>query len=246
MMPRAFSQRRQAYLAESPRERKCMQESNRPKFPVGSVVRVRNRTEVGIPDRPFGGWVGRVIKVQQEDICTTCLVRWSQETLDAISLLFSHRCEGDGLGFKETWLDEDDMEHDDGKRMPVELPTGTPCLGDDWDARIRSVFGLFSGDPLPRASRDALLAYYEHFAERLSFPFDGTFRQGVEPFSGPRCVTIVRPLQKACVNDADGILCRSVDDKGAWGVPLAEVRVAPNSANSQLIIDYCYWMWNYR
>jgi hypothetical protein len=31
--------------------------------------------------------------------------------------------------------------------------------------------------------------------------------------------------------------------RGAWGMPLAEVRVAPNSANSQLIADYCYWLW---
>ena len=108
------------------------------------------------------------------------------------------------------------------------------------------MFGLFSGDPLPRACRAALLTYYEHFAARLSFPFDGHFQQSAEPLSGPRCVAVVRLLQKACVNDLDGILCRAVGDKGARGVPLAEVRIAPNSANSQLIADYCYWLRNYR
>ena len=217
-----------------------------PKFPVGSIVRVRrSRTDVDCPDTPFGGWVGRVIEVQ-EDVCTTCLVRWNQETLAAISPFFGHRCKAGGMGFRETWLDEDDMEHDDGNPMPVEQPTGTPRWGDDREARIRSVFGLFSGDPLPRACRDALLTYYEHFAARLSFPFDGDFQQGAEPLSGPRCVTVVRLLQKAGVNESDGILCRAVDDKGARGVPLAEVRVAPNSANSQLIADYCYWLRNYR
>ena len=154
--------------------------------------------------------------------------------------------EGGGMGFRETWLDEDDMEHDDGNPMPVEQPTGTPRSGDDREARIRSVFGLFSGDPLPRVCRDALLTYYEHFAARLSFPFDGDFQQRAEPLPGPRCVTVVRLLQKAGVNELDGILCRAVDDKGARGVPLAEVRVAPNSANSQLIADYCYWLRNYR
>jgi len=147
---------------------------------------------------------------------------------------------------RETWLDEDDMEHADGNQMPAEQPTDTPHSGDDREARIRSVFGLFSGDPLPRACRDALLTYYKHFAARLSFPFEGEFRQGAESLSGPRCVTIVRLLQKAGVNESDGILCRAVTDKGARGVPLVNVRVAPNSANSQLIDDYCYWLSNNR
>jgi hypothetical protein len=138
------------------------------------------------------------------------------------------------------------MEYDDGNSLPVEQPIGTPRSGDDWETRIRSVFGLFSGDPLPRACQDALLIYYEHLLARLSLPFDGDFHQGAEPFSGPRCVTVVRLLQRACVNESDGILCRVVDNKRARGVPLAAVRVAPNSANSQLVADYCYWLWNYR
>jgi len=223
-----------------------MQESNGPKFPVGSIVRVRRcRTDVCCPDVPFGGWVGRVIEVQ-EGACTTCLVRWNQETLAAISLFFEHRRGGERMFFQETWLDEDDMEHDDGIPMPIEQPTGTPRSGDDREARIGSVFGLFIGDPLPRACRDALLAYYEHFAARLSFPFDGEFQQGSELLPGPRCVIIVRLLQKAGVNESDGILCRAVHGKGVRGVPLANVRVAANSANSQLIDDYCYWLRNYR
>jgi hypothetical protein len=193
-----------------------MQESSGPKFPVGSIVRVKgSKTEVGHPDSPFGGWVGRVIEVQ-EDVCTICLVRWNQETLTAVSPLFEHRCEGSGMVFRETWLDEDDMEHDDGKRVPVEQPTGTPPSGDQ-EARLHSAFGLFGGDPLPRVCREALLAYYKHFAARLSFPFDGDFQQGAEPLPGPRCVTVVRLLQKSGVNELDGILCRAVGDKGARG-----------------------------
>ncbi len=223
-----------------------MNHGSGPKFPVGSIVRVRqSRTDVDCPDTPFGGWVGRVIEVQ-EDVCTTCLVRWNEETLAAISSFFGHWCKAGGMGFRETWLDEDDMERDDGNPMPVEHPTGTPRWGDDREARIRAVFGLSSGGPLPRACRDALLTYYEHFAARLSFPFDGHFQHGAEPLSGPRRVTMVRLLQKASVNEADGILCRAVHDKGTRGVPLAKVRLAPNSANSQLIADYCYWLRNYR
>jgi len=57
----------------------------------------------------------------QEDVCTTCLIRWSQGTIAPTSPFFDHRCD-----FTETWLDEDDLEYDDGKLMSVEHPTGTP------------------------------------------------------------------------------------------------------------------------
>ncbi len=228
-------------ITKPPSQRDAMQDSNGPKFPVGSVVHVRRGLkDFDCPNMPFGGWVGRVIDVQ-EDACTTCLVRWSPETIAAVSPLFKHRWD-----FTETWLDEDDLEHDDGKPMSVERPTGTLFSGDDREGRIRSVFGLFSGDPLPRACLDGLLTYYEHLAVRLSFPFVGDFQRGTEPWLGPRSMNVVRLLQKAGVNDSDGILCRAVDDKGARGMRLAEVRVAPNSANSQLIADYRYWLWKHR
>jgi hypothetical protein len=220
--------------------------SSGPKFPVGSIVRVkRSVSNAGYSDIPFDGWVGQVIEVQ-EDVCTTCLVRWNRETLAAVSPFVEHRRDCGGRGCSETWLDEDDMEHDDGAPMPLEQPTGGPCSGDEREARLRAVFGLYGGDALPRASRTALLAYYEHFGARLSFPFDGDFQPGAEPSPGPSCLTVVRLLQKAGVNEYDGILCRAVDDRGARGVPLAKVRVAQNSANSQLIGDYCYWLGNYR
>jgi hypothetical protein len=145
-------------------QREAMQESNGPKFPVGSIVRVRRSiTDVGYPDIPFGGWAGRVIEVQ-EDVCTTCLVRWNQDTFAAISPLFEHWCEEGGLDFTETWLDEDDLEHDDGKLQSVEHPAVTLLSGDNREEGMRSVFGLSSGDPLPRAWLNALLTYDEHFS----------------------------------------------------------------------------------
>jgi hypothetical protein len=145
-------------------QREAMQQSNGPKFPVGSIVRVRwSMTDVDYPYMPFGGWVGRVIEVQ-EDVCTTCLIRWNQDTCAAMSLLFEHRCEGGGMDFTETWLDEDDLEHDDGKLRSVEHPAVTLLSGDDREERIRSVFGLSSGAPLPRAWLNALLTYDEQFS----------------------------------------------------------------------------------
>jgi hypothetical protein len=141
-----------------------MQESNRPKFPVGSIVRVRRSPiDVDYLDMPFGGWVGRVIEVQK-DVCTTCLVRWNQDTVAAMSPPFERRREGGGMGFTETWLDEEDLEHDDGKLRSVAHPAVTLLSGDDREERIRSVFGLSGGDPLPRAWLNALLTYDERFS----------------------------------------------------------------------------------
>ena len=219
----------------------AMQDSNGSKFPLGTMVHVRRGvTDLDYPEMPFGGWVGRVIEVQK-DACTTCLVRWSPETVAAASPIFKHRRD-----FTETWLDEDDLENDDGTLLPVEQPTATPFSGDEREDRIRSVFGLLNGEHLPSVCLDALLTYYEHLTVRLSFPFVGDFQRPTEPWRRPRSMSVVRLLQKAGVNDWDCILCRAVDDQGAWGMPLAEVRVAPRSANSQLLTDYCYWLRKYR
>lgn len=214
-----------------------MQDLNRPKFPAGSAVHVRRgAADCDDPVLPFGGWVGRVVEVQ-EDACTMCLVRWSPETLAAVSPVFKGRWD-----FTETWLDEDDLESDEGKPAPLEEPTATLVSDNDQDDRLRSIFGLFNSDPLPRVCLDALRTYHEHLGVRLSFPFAGGLQRGAESGPGTRSMTVVRLFQRAGINDSDRILCRAVDARGARGVPLAAVRVAANSPNAQLIEDYCYWL----
>ena len=125
----------------------------------------------------------------------------------------------------------------------MNILASTPCYSAPRQVVIDlSTSPSLSGSALgyPASSRN------DDLAARLSFPFDGDFQQRAEPLPRPRCVTVVRLLQKAGVNESDGILCKAATDKGARGVPLAAVRVVPSSANSQLIADYCYWLWTYR
>ena len=130
----------------------AMRDSTGPKFPVGTAVHVRpGRTDCDYPDTPFDGWVGQVVEVQ-EDACTLCLVRWNPETFAAVSPFFKDRWD-----FTEIWLDEDDLEREGGTLTSDEQLTGMLFPDDDRDGRIRSVFGLFDGDPLPLASLDAFL-----------------------------------------------------------------------------------------
>lgn len=101
-----------------------MEDSIGPKFPAGSMVHVRPLIDGDDSDMPFCGWVGRVAEVQ-EDTCITCLVRWSPETLASVSPFFK-----DGWNFTETWLDEDDLEQDDGGLRTGEQPADTAFSGD--------------------------------------------------------------------------------------------------------------------
>ncbi len=97
---------------------------NQTTFSANDHVRVKQGvTDFDYPDMPLGGWVGTVMDVE-EGGGTTCLVRWSQETLQAMSPRYRDRCEQDGIDCEEKWLDQDDLETAPRTRPTVEQQTG--------------------------------------------------------------------------------------------------------------------------
>ncbi len=102
-----------------------MSGTNEPKFTAQDHVRVkRGVTDFDYADMPLGGWTGIVVEVEHGG-CTTCLVRWSHATLAAIAPFYQERCRQDGIDSKEKWLDEDDLERDDGSALDIEQRPGT-------------------------------------------------------------------------------------------------------------------------
>ena len=79
--------------------------------------------------------------------------------------------------------------------MAIEQPTNIvtkPLSMDDQDDRIRSVLGLTSDDPLSEADDESLLAYYQHLASNLSFPFEAEYSFYPRPFdSETRAITVL-------------------------------------------------------
>jgi hypothetical protein len=127
------------------------------KFKVGDWVRVKQGfRDIDFPDMPLGGWAGTVTEVQGTD---TFIIRWSQETLNAIHPVYKKRCERDGLDPEEYGLTGDDLKADRSGPLDIEHPaeiTTRPLLPRDQDDRVRMVFGLTNNDPLPDVADETL------------------------------------------------------------------------------------------
>jgi hypothetical protein len=217
---------------------------NEPRFTIGDRVRVKQGvTDFDYADMPLGGWAGVVVEIE-EGACTTCLVRWSPETLTMIGQLYVDRCQDDGIDFHEKWLDADELLHEPGGAVWMEQPdrVSGQSAPEDPAERVRGVFGLEGSDPLPRVDPGALGAYYEHLFANLSLPFPATWWQDSRRLTrGPRSVVVLHLLDKSLLSESDGILCEAQDEEGRRRLPLHKLLLDPHDANYQCIDDYRYW-----
>lgn len=104
-------------------------DADSPKFRPGDCVRVKQAiTDFDYADMLLGGWTGTVVEVEAGD-STKCLIRWSPETVQAMPSRYRARCEADGIDSQEKWLDQDDLEWDEGGDAPGEESHGPASPG---------------------------------------------------------------------------------------------------------------------
>ncbi|MCS7469125.1 hypothetical protein NZK35_20930 [Stieleria sp. ICT_E10.1] len=198
------------------------------------------------PDIPIGGWAGSIVEVADDGIYT---VRWSDETLASIHPVFKQRCEKDGLEFDRYWLDESDLELDNGDPLDIEQPTKIttkPLSPKNQDDRIRMVFGLTSNDPLPDVDHETLESYREHLLNNLVFPFPAQYRADYRSPAEVKVIGLGDPEDAPMIDEDYGILCE-VRSEGHLSIrPLGEMEVAKGKPSRQLVGDYSYWFHNWR
>jgi len=220
-----------------------------PTFSVDDAVRVKlGVTDSNFPDISLGGWAGTITEVQDGDP-RTYLIALNEQTLKSIHPIYQQRCERDGLEADQLWLFEEDLEPDRGDPVRIEQPTNIvtkPLSMDDQDDRVRSVFGLTSDDLLPESDDDALLAYYQHLAAHLSFPFEAKYSFKTGPFqSKTYSLTILGLVDRDDFRqDEYGLFCQARRDGERIELPLTEVEFVKRNPNRKLVEDYSYWFVN--
>ncbi len=227
--------------------------SVRPHFEVGEKVRVK--PGVAAPDYediPLGGWAGTITGIEQDEGQVVYEIEWDEKTLKSMHPVYRKRCERDDLELESMWLDDEDLEADDGTPVPIEQPTEikTPPLSKkDQDDRVRMALGLTHDDPLPEISHETLRAYHRYLSEHLRFPFTAFYgEEAIGPYSRKQATMTVTGL----LAPEDGGL--DVDE-GLIGVgrlgdeeielPLREIEVRKKDPNARLVSDYAYWFDNW-
>jgi hypothetical protein len=163
--------------------------------------------------------------------------------------VFVKRCERDDLEIESMWLDETDLEADDGANLPIEQPTQiiTRKLDDkDQDDRIRAIFGLTGDDPVPEADEVTLRLYHAHLVTHLDFPFEGQWNEETGPLQvRTRHVKVLGLLPPDEIDDEDGILCRVRMGGKEGTMPLAVLKRETNTPQGRLLEDFRYWIHNW-
>ncbi len=107
-----------------------------PKFAVGAKVRVKaGTTDPENPDLPIGLWCGDVEEVDDAETPPSYLVRWDERTCDFMPRIFINRCRAENLEIETMWLDEEQLEADNGEMLPLELPPDRSGLSSEEDDR---------------------------------------------------------------------------------------------------------------
>src|SRR3954452_6065997 len=219
---------------------------NEPKtirFKAGDMVRVKYGViDPDFPDIPLGGWTGAITEIEAAAGQVTYEIRWDKKTLEGIHPVYRNRCERDGLEVETMWLGDEDLEPDDGSRVPIEQPTKIvtkPLSEKDQDDRVRMALALTHDDPLPQVGRKTLLVYYRYLAVNLKFPFRAKSQ------SDNQSLTVHRLLdpKEYELDEEEGLLCEVGSRETRFEIPLAELDDAVGNRN--LVQDYGYWFWNW-
>ena len=148
-------------------------------FAKGDFVQVKpGIVHQRYPDIPLGGWVGRIKRIGWLTPIGYA-VHWTQPTLDQAHAIYFKRCGRDGLKPHRHWLEEDELQAATSETpVAIEQPTSIitrPLALDDYDDRIRMIFGLTSDDALPRADEQGQRHFLDYLKAHLRFPIEAEY-----------------------------------------------------------------------
>jgi hypothetical protein len=111
--------------------------------------------------------------------------------------------------------------------------------------RIREVFGLPAGVPLPRVTVQSLGKYHAYLSAELNLSFRALYADTRPPVTRLiRHITVVRLLSLGGPVSR-GITCRIEGIPDLIEAPLMDIGVRDDDSNAQLVDDFAYWFFNY-
>ncbi|MBT9316530.1 calcium-binding protein [Leptothoe spongobia] len=217
-------------------------------FKIGASVIVK--AHVKDPDfgMDIGGWQGWISKIQTDNDETILCIDWDSQTLARMPDDMIARCEEDGLGWEQIYLDATEVELAVARDIPAdaekvyETRQGQHAfdhLSSD-GAGIRQVLAGVN----PNDEVAIWKAWEDHLEKSLQFPFEAEVAEFQErgPLHAGQKVMVQEIID---VDDMYGVLVAVKRKHRILHFPLCDLEATNSkSANYSAVKDYVVWFAN--
>ena len=214
-------------------------------FKIGDSVVVKAGVKDPDLSADIGGWQGRISEVKDDNI--VC-INWDSITLNEMPTSVIKKCEKEGWGWDQMYLDISDIELTDPRDTNRDVKViisklryehAWVHLGEEGE-RIQSVLSGIASDDYSNAFK----AWGKYLKKKLSFPFNAIvdeFQERGRMKAGNK-VTVNRISD---IDELNGILVDIEYKSKNYIFPLADLEVVgKSSSNYRPIKDYVIWFAN--
>ena len=246
--------KRRHTVSKKKRKEKEFSKRPLPEFGVDQLLQVNDGVmDIDFVDLPLGGWVGRVAKVHRLPEGPKYDVVWTEETLQLANPIYKRLAEMEMLTHNQyDGLEENEVHPYEGGPIILTDPgdltryTDRPLSDDDFDDRLRKIFGLGAMDSIESHDSISLKQFWRHLTMHLDFPFKAKYlketREGTEslPFI---CEELIDPND--FYDEMHGLICFGKDsDRVERKYPFRDLLVENLPEDQkQMIEDYQEWMY---
>ena len=215
------------------------------KFNVGDSIVVKNGIQDPDLNADIGGWQGRISEIQDNNIAC---IDWDSITLKEMPTSVIKKCEQEGWGWEQMYLDLSDIEltvprdtDNDVKKIidNIQEEHAWIYLGEEGE-RIQSVLSGIASDDYSNAFK----AWGKYLKDKLSFPFKAIVNEFQEkgPITAGNKVIVHRISE---IEELHGILVDVEYKRKNYIFPLADLEVIEKtSSNYSPVKDYAIWFAN--
>jgi len=214
---------------------------------VGDVVRVKPGVRDGDFDIDMGGWQGRVSEISPLEnlIC----IDWDSLTLLNMPGAMIARCEEEGLGWDQFYLESSEVEPAAARDTKADVAKAVRKLQEEhaWDYLGEKGSGIARVLAGVKADDEwaAFQAWETHLRQVLRFPLaavEVAEYQEVGPLRAGDKVDVQRIIE---VVDMYGVIVAVRHKRGSYHFPLCDLEATDKgSANHRFVQEYAVWFAN--